>query len=393
MKKYNKELLEKILERDGIIIEVIPDKLNSLVRLDFICKCGNPGNKTFRVMFEQGSKCRECTIKLYNIRHKESLFKNTGYEYPLQSEKAKEKKKNTCIERFGVENQLQCDKVKEKMVQTCLKKYGVKYVSQLKDVREKIKTTCIKNFGVTNPSQSPLIQNKRVKTCLVKYGFKYSSQSMLCKNKMTNTNMKLYGVNSPMKLQNVKDKRVQTCQARYGVSSPMKLQNVKDKRVQTCQARYGVSSAMKLQNVKDKRVQTCQARYGVSYISQAKLPMKSYKSKKYTYPCGFVVYIQGYEHFALNDLIAEGYTSNNIVTCRSQVPNIWYIDNNYKKHRYFVDIYLPSLNKMIEVKSNYTFNIFLENVLLKANECIKQGYLYEIWIYDYKGNKIIKSFN
>lgn len=392
MRRYNKQLLDELIERDNITMEIIPDKLSSLVRLDFICKCGNPGNKTFRIMLEQGAKCRECTIKLYNIRHKESLLKNTGYEYPLQSEKAKEKKKNTCIERFGVENQLQCDKVKEKLVQTCLKRYGVKYVSQLKVVREKIKNTCLKNFGVENPLQSPLIQNKRIKTCLKRYGFKYSSQSDICKNKMIDTNIKRYGVSCVMKHQKIKDKRTQTCFKRYGVGTVTKLDFFKQKVKDTNFKRYGVSSAMKLQKTKDKRIQTCLKRYGVEHIAQAKFAINCFKFKKYTYPCGLVVSVQGYEHFALNDLITEGYTSSDIVTCRSKVPDIWYSDNNGKKHRYFVDIYLPNLNKMIEVKSDYTFNKHLEIVLLKANECINQGYLYEIWIYDYKGNKIIKTF-
>ena len=65
-----------------------------------------------------------------------------------------------------------------------------------------------------------------------------------------------------------------------------------------------------------------------------------------------------------------------------------------KKHRYFIDIYIPNLNKMIEVKIEYTLNKYKENVLLKANECVKQGYDYEIWIYDYKKNKnILTSFS
>ena len=138
-KKYDLDLLKQIIERDEIIIDFEKTKkINSIVRLDFICKCGNHGNKTFRLMVENGSLCRDCTIKLYNIRHKASLLKNTGHEYPLQSEKAKQKKKETCIERFGVENQLQCDAVKEKRVQTCLKKYGVEHVLQAKNIKEKI---------------------------------------------------------------------------------------------------------------------------------------------------------------------------------------------------------------------------------------------------------------
>jgi len=369
-KKYDLELLKKIIERDKIIVNLESlKKINSLIYLDFICKCGNHGNKTFRLMVEKGSMCRDCTIKLYNIRHKASLLKNTGYEYPLQSEKAKQKKKETCIERFGVENQLQCDAVKEKRVQTCLKKYGVKHVLQAKNIREKIVNSYIKHYGVSNPLKSPLIKLKSKQTCLKKYGVPFSSQNKLVKQKMIDTNMK-----------------------RYGVSSVIKLKIFKDKRIQTCLKKYGVSSSIKLQFFKDKRVQTCLKKYGVEHVSQAKLPSKNFQYKQYIYPCGSITHVQGYEPFALTDLIKEGYTSSGIVTCRSKVPGIWYFDADGKKHRYFVDIYLPAVNKMIEVKSEYTLNKYKENVLLKANECVKQGYNYEIWVYNYKGNKIIKSF-
>ena len=93
-KKYDLELLKEIIKRDEIIIDLENiTKISSTVRLDFVCKCGNIGNKTFRLMVEKGSMCRECTINLYNIRHKASLLKNTGHEYPLQCEKAKQKKK------------------------------------------------------------------------------------------------------------------------------------------------------------------------------------------------------------------------------------------------------------------------------------------------------------
>ena len=151
-KKYDLELLKEIIKRDEIIIDLEnTTKISSTVRLDFVCKCGNIGNKTFRLMVEKGSMCRECTINLYNIRHKASLLKNTGHEYPLQCEKAKQKKRETCIERFGVENQLQCKLVKEKCKKTCLKRYGVEYVSQAKEVREKIINSYIKHYGVSNP--------------------------------------------------------------------------------------------------------------------------------------------------------------------------------------------------------------------------------------------------
>ena len=47
----------------------------------------------------------------------------------------------------------------------------------------------------------------------------------------------------------------------------------------------------------------------------------------------------------------------------------------------------PSQNKCIEVKSTWTFKKQKEIVLLKKIAAKELGYLYEIWVYDNKGNK------
>jgi hypothetical protein len=82
----------------------------------------------------------------------------------------------------------------------------------------------------------------------------------------------------------------------------------------------------------------------------------------------FGIKCQGYETFAIR---------NDIVNEKMNVPEIWYYDNN-KKYRYFVDIYIPSQNKCIEVKTN----------LLKQEAAKKLGYNFEFWIYDNKGNRV-----
>ena len=70
------------------------------------------------------------------------------------------------------------------------------------------------------------------------------------------------------------------------------------------------------------------------------------------------------------------------------VPTIWYEDQTGKKHRHYVDIYIPSQNRCIEIKSSWTAKINLHNIFLKQNAEKELGYNYEIWIYDRKGKKV-----
>ena len=115
---------------------------------------------------------------------------------------------------------------------------------------------------------------------------------------------------------------------------------------------------------------------------------KCYKQKFFICPSGKEIICQGYEPFALKELIELNITENDIVTGSKNVPIIWYNDKNGKKRRHYVDIFIPSINKCIEVKSLWTLNKENSNIFEKQNEAKKLGYNYEIWVYDVKGDKI-----
>ncbi len=59
-----------------------------------------------------------------------------------------------------------------------------------------------------------------------------------------------------------------------------------------------------------------------------------------------------------------------------------------KKHKHYVDIFIPSQNRCIEVKSTWTIKQNEKAIFQKQNAAKEAGYLYEIWVYDNKGNKI-----
>jgi hypothetical protein len=327
MGRYNKQLLDEVMERDNITMESIPDNLSSLVRLDFICKCGKPGNKVFRMMLKNGSKCKECMLNQQQTKSKESCLKTYGTEYSTQNKDIQEKIKKTFSE-FSQERK---ENIKNKKINTCLKIYGTEYSTQNKDIQEKICLTSIKLYGVKRASQLDKYKKMAENTSLERYGVRYASQLKNIQLNAQNTCINRYGVKNAIQLEKFKNKRELTSFKRYGVKNAIQLEKFKNKRIKNCLEKYRVEHPFQLESVKNKTIQTCLKRYGVEHIAQAKFAINCFKFKKYTYPCGLVVSVQGYEHFALNDLITEGYTSSDIVTCRSKVPDIWYSDNNGKK--------------------------------------------------------------
>jgi hypothetical protein len=115
----------------------------------------------------------------------------------------------------------------------------------------------------------------------------------------------------------------------------------------------------------------------------------SYYLKEYILPSGITIKIQGYENYALDELLQnENIDELDIITGAKNVPIIWYNDETGKNHRHYVDIYIPLQNKCIEIKSTWTFKKQKEVVFLKQTAAKNLGYLYEIWVYDDKGNKV-----
>ena len=114
----------------------------------------------------------------------------------------------------------------------------------------------------------------------------------------------------------------------------------------------------------------------------------AYKKKQYTLPSGKIIDYQGYENFALDELLFnEKIDENDIIVNRKDVPEIWYYDKNGRKRRHYVDFYIKTQNRCIEVKSTWTYQE-KNNVEEKQYAGQQMGFNYEIWIFDNKGNKV-----
>jgi hypothetical protein len=357
-------------------------------KADIFCKkCDKYFPQTPDSHRKSGCNSRICIID----KVKQTFLKNYGVECCLQNIDILKKSKQTLIDRYGVKHPMQSQVIKEKIKQTCIEKYGVDNSMKLSEVREKAKQTMNERYGIENPMQSQVIKEKIKQTCIERYGVDNSMKSSMVREKAKQTMNERYGVENPMQSQVIKEKIKQTMNERYGVEYTMMSPELKDKIKQTMNERYGVDYSMQSLEVREKSKQTSIDKYGtISPMQNPEIFEKSQKNakkfKEYKTPSGAIWTVQGYEPYALDNLL-QNYTEDLIKTERRDVPRIEYKVADKKKY-YFPDIYIPHENRIIEVKSNWTYNLHLLINKHKKEATIKEGYNYEIWIYDKNKQRI-----
>ncbi len=76
-----------------------------------------------------------------------------------------------------------------------------------------------------------------------------------------------------------------------------------------------------------------------------------------------------------------------VIGCKN-VPTIQYNDEDGKKHHHYVDIFISSQNRCIDVQSTWTTEKKKDNIFLKQQAGKDLGYKYEIWVYNNKGERV-----
>ncbi len=373
MVKYNLEALLKYCNENSV--KLLKDYSNENVKREIkiegkCCNenCNNDFNKSFCAMVETGAYCKECIVKKGLIKQKKT-FIDKCKNNPQYLNEIQEKYKKTCLEKYGVDNAFKSEEIKNKIKETNMEKYGVEHILKNEKFKEKIKQTNLQKYGVENPFQAEEFKEKSKQTCLEKYGTEYGIQNKIVQEKSKQTCLEKYGTE-------------------YVLNNPEIMEEIKQQNLE----KYGVEHTLQVKEFREKSKQTCLEKYGVPYPNQnaemmEKTSKNSYKIKTYTLPSGKEIKYQGYENYALDELI-QNYEETDIITGVKNVPTIWYNDTDDKKHRHYVDIFIPSENKCIEVKSTWTFKKKKDNVLEKQTTAKEKGFNYEIWVYDKDGNKV-----
>jgi len=312
----------------------------------------------------------------------ESLIEHYGAE-PFKNPLIRDKIKATSLERYGVENAMQNKDTTDKVKATNLEKYGG-HPLQNEVVMTKLKKTNLEKYGAENPLQNPEIKQKALDTIVAKYGTTNVMESEEVKAKIRATNNEKYGHDYATQSAIVREKTEATSLQKYGVKCNLMLESNKDQVKATNKEKYGVEYSLQSEVVKAKSKATCIKKYGVEYPSQNPeqfAKKNAYKRKPYIFPSG-VRMVQGSEPLAL-DILLQTYTEDQLVTEVTKVPRIIYTIDG-KDHYYFPDIYIPHENKIIEVKSTWTYACKTDNIQQKADATKALGYTYEIWIFDKK---------
>lgn len=391
-KHLEKEGYKNLIINEWVLILVCHLTKGSHARIWVECdECGNTKQLEYRDYLNniKNHNFYTCSKK---CAHDSGKNKKTNLErHGDENYNNHEKTKQTLLDNFGVENVFQLEEVKEKSKKTCLDKFGVEYSLQSLEVRKKGDETKEIKYGdpnYTNREQAKLTTKERhgnenynnreqaKETCLERYGDE--NYTNIEKQKETVKN----------KSEEEKQERVfkmkQTKLERHGNESYVNS----EKQIETLSNR----TEEEQKEINDKRIKTCLKLYGVEYISQnskilEKLKKNSYKLKEYILPSGKIVKVQGYEPWAL-DLLLKTYKECDLLIENKDIENkigqIWYIGKDKKKHRYISDIYIISENKIVEVKSTWTFERYREKNLLKEQRCLDMGMKFEFMIFNGK---------
>jgi hypothetical protein len=352
-KKLNFERLQKYCSDNNVTLledySNVPLKGTVIIKGKCVSeKCNNIFEKKFNYLIKSNSFCIDCANNIKNEKSKKTNLEKYGCEHPSQNEDIKNKMIENSLKKYGCKYSTQTQIMKTKSIETNLEKYGVKHAMQCKEIKTKTEDTNIKKYGCKNVFQNEEVKNKIKSNNLIKYGVEYNTQ-----------------------LESNKEQFKKTCLEKYGYENPSQNEEIKKKKIETSLKNWGVEYPFQNSEIMEKNIK------------------QNYKKKEYTFPSNKIIEIQGYENFALDELIIdEKMDESDIITGIQNVPVIWYNDESGKKHRHYVDIFIPSQNRCIEVKSTWTYEKQIDIVLLKQNAAKELGYKYSIWVYNNKKEKI-----
>lgn len=376
-KTINKLTNLGIDSKKGDVIKLEINKLWKGSNLKVNAKCDVCGNKK-SIQFNLYNK----NIKKYNL-------------YTCSNSCAFLKNKLTSLEKYGIENFVNTSKAKqtkllkygdenyqnvEKIKQTKLEKWGDENFNNI----EKIKQTNLYKWGVTCTLENDIIKEKIKQTNLEKYGIEDSRSSEIVINKRISTNLEKYETEHYIQTEDFIKKSKETCLKKYGVSSPNQSDYIKNKKVLSMIGKYGYINNSLTKESKEKLRKTNLERYGVEYPMQVlEFAEKQQKNSKKIIKYNNDLYYQSSYEKNFLDYISD----IKLIEELKRGPSVKYNLNGIDKI-YYPDFYFEKYNLLIEIKSSYYYEKYLEMNLAKKQKCVDDGFNFLFII-----NKNYKIFN
>jgi len=209
-----------------------------------------------------------------------------------------------------------------------------------------------------------------------------------CANKKRQESLfKKYGVYFPTQSKEIRNKIKINNINKYGVEHNSQREDIKIKKKETTLKNYGVQNPSQSLEIKKKKETTSLLNFGVPYHTQSILRFND----------TFRVYLKKFEDFNLHyqsnyELNFLTYLKvNNLINDLSDFKNgINYYYQN-KKCVYYPDFFIEKFNLIIEIKSLYWYNKFLEKNKCKKYYCEELGYKY-IYVIDNYFDEFINKY-
>lgn len=340
IKFYNKHLNSNFKLNDEILVPIKLLSKSSFEYVEVMCDICKDIKSiryvTYNLQLKNSSQgCTSCK----GTKIKETMMDRYGY-----FNNNRNKSKETCIEKYGVDNVSKSELVKDIKKETNMKNWGVDNVFKSDKIKNKIKEMHLENLGVDHPSKSDVVKSKKIETCNANFGVDFPTQSNLVISKRDENNLVKYGYTAYTKTNEYKYRVRDTNLLKYGKEWYMSSDDFKEKSKITNNKRYGVDYVMQNELIFQK-----QQKSGFS--------AKSYNGLHYrgSYELDFIKFCE-----ISNIIIENG-------------PSIKFIFND-KSKIYFPDFYIPSLNLICEIKSDYYYSKDFELNLAKKEATLSQGY-------------------
>lgn len=308
-RKYSWDYVEGFIDRTGCKLISLPENyIGRDTIIEVICACDKNIMVKSVKNFLSAPRCLECSSKIRAVTNLEKF----GHANFLASETGKKITLNFWLVNFGVTHNMQVEETKNKAKKTCLEHFGVECVFSLEEIRIKARDAHCEKWG-DYPGLVPEIIEKQKKTNLERYNSEYPLGSEIIQKKIKASNLKNYG-------------------------NEVFIQSDAGKALMV--ERHGVEYAMQCPEIFEKQQHS------------------AFKMKLYIFPSGNrMEYIQGYEWKCLNYLLNElNIQESDIILGAKNVPEVfYYLPNESKRKRYFMDAYILSEKRGIEVKSDWTY--------------------------------------